>query len=105
MVPIGAGGVAGAHDASRYDNIDVNAGDDCSNEVDAMVQQAIAGRDAQRARTRFAECTRRVANRQAIEGLRDARDEIDSDDSVPNTVRRQIIENLDRQIASLSRRS
>lgn len=105
MVPVNLDGSTPAYDASRYGELNVHAGDDCSNEVDAMVEQAMAGRDPQRARARFAECTRRVATLQAIEGLRDAREDIESDDSMPDKIRRQIIENFDRQIASLLRRS
>lgn len=104
MVPVGLNVSAHGYDARHYGEMDVSAGDDCSNEVDAMVEQAIAGRDAHRARARFAQCTRRAANLQAIEGLRDAREEIEADDSMPHSIRRQIIENFDRQIASLSRR-
>lgn len=84
--------------------MDIAAEDDCSDEEDAMDEQASAGRDVTRASVRFSECTRRVANMQAIEGLRDARDEIESDDSMPDSVRRQVIDSLDRQIASISRR-
>ena len=80
------------------------ADSDCSEEADAMAEMVEAGRDTRQARARFAKCTSAVANLQAIEGLRDAREGVASDESMPESVRRKIIENFDRQIERLARR-
>lgn len=78
---------------------------DCSEYAEAMVDRSLARKDAQRARVLFKDCTRRLANAHAIEGLREAREDIEADSSMPESIRRDIIEKFDRQIASLSRHS
>ena len=95
---------AGSSWVSSHRDAQFSADSDCSDEADAMAELAAAGKDTRQARARFAKCTRAVANLQAIEGLRDARDDVASDDSMPESARHKIIENFDRQIERLARR-
>lgn len=95
---------AGPSWAFSHGDAHFSADNDCSDEADAMAEMAASGKDTRQARARFSKCTSAVANLQAIEGLVDARDDVASDDSMPESVRRKIIENFDRQIERLSRR-
>lgn len=79
------------------------AGEDCSEYAERMVDRSISKRAAQSARARFSECTRRVAKAQVAESLSEARMDIAEDDSMPESVRRDVLANFDRHIARLSR--
>lgn len=96
-------GFAGNVPISGHDHVHQgDADDDCGAEADRMVDQSIARKDAQRARVRFAECTRRVANAHVVESLKDARLAVEGDTSLLESVRRDVLANFDRQIARLS---
>jgi len=81
------------------------AEEDCRDHAERMVDHSLTRQDARRAKASFAECTRRVAHAQAAESLRDARIDIEHDDSIPESVRRSMIESFDTKIAELKRRS